>query len=108
MAKDFGKKGIIVVKTDKDPESGKNFTLLEDTTMIQELLDMKGFFVMISPTKMYPAEAIGIIRKRDMSEKAFALMMKHFKLRTTGRKKKETYEPPDCGRPAERDQRSQK
>ena len=92
MSTDFGKQGIIVVKTEPNPETGKNFMLLEDTQMIQELLDMKGFFVMISSTKMYPSEAIHIIRKRDMSEKAFALLMRHFNLRTTGRKKKETYE----------------
>ena len=92
MANEFGSQGIIVVKTEKDSETGRNFKLYEDTDMIQAVLDMKGFFVMISPTKMTPAEAIQIVRKRDMSEKAFALMMNHFNLRTTGRHKKETYE----------------
>ena len=92
MADTFAKQGIIVVKTDKDEKTGKNFQLYEDTDMIQGLLDMKGFFVMISASKINPVEAIRIIRKRDMSEKGFALMMNHFNLRTTGRMKKETYE----------------
>lgn len=92
MADDFAKQGIIVVKTEKDSRTGKNFRLLEDTDMIQALLDMKGFFVMISPSKLLPSEAIRIIRKRDMSEKGFALLMNHFNLRATGRQKKETYE----------------
>lgn len=92
MADSFSKQGIIVAKTEKDPKTGKNFILLEDTQMIQNLLDMKGFFVLISPTKMLPSEAIHIIRKRDASEKGFALMMNHFNLRTTGRHKRDTYE----------------
>ena len=92
MASYFAKQGIIVVKKEKDPATGKNFQLYEDAEMIQQLMDMKGFFVMISPTKMYPSEAINIIRKRDTSEKGFGIMMRHFNLRTTGRHKKETYE----------------
>ena len=92
MADDFAKQGIIVVKTEKDSRMGKSFRLLEDTDMIQALLGMKGFFVMISPTNLLPSEAIRIIRKRDMSEKGFALLMNHFNLRATGRQKKETYE----------------
>ena len=92
MASYYGKQGIIVQKTERDPKTGQNFRLLEDTDMIQGLLDMKGFFVMISPTRMLPSEAIQIVRKRDMSEKGFALMMRHFNLRTTGRLKIETYE----------------
>lgn len=92
MAIDFGRQGIIVVKVEKNQVTGKNFKLLEDAQMIQDLLDMKGFFAMISSAKMYPAETIHIVRKRDMSEKTFALLMRHFNLRTTGRHKKETYE----------------
>lgn len=91
MASEYASKGIIVVKTQKDPETGKNFQLLEDTQMIQSLLDMKGFFVMISTTKLTPHDAICFVRQRDTSEKAFARMMKHFHLRTTGRHKKDTY-----------------
>ena len=92
MESEFASKGIIVVKTVKDPETGKNFELYEDTKMIQELLDLKGFFVMISPSKLLPSEAIHMVRQRDKAEKAFAIMMRHFNLRTTGRHKKETYE----------------
>ena len=92
MATTFAKQGILVVKTAKDSVTGKNFQLYEDTAMIQELLDMKGFFVMLSPAKLPPPEAIKIIRKRDMSEKGFGILMRHFNMRTTGRKKKETYE----------------
>ena len=92
MEREFGAKGIVVVKTEKNPDTGKNFLLLEDTGMIQSLLDMKGFFVMISPSKILPAEAIRIVRHRDSSEKAFGIMMRHFDLRTTGRHRKETYE----------------
>ena len=92
MESEFSSKGIIVVKTAKNKETGKNFELYENTEMIQELLDMKGFFVMLSPSKLLPSEAIHMVRRRDKSEKAFAMMMRHFKLRTTGRHKKETYE----------------
>ena len=92
MAATYAPQGIIVVKADKDStEDGKNFILLEDTAMIQELLDMKGYFVMISPSELLASEAIRIIRSRDASEKGFAMMMNHFRLRTTGRHTIETY-----------------
>ena len=92
MESDFYPKGIIVVKTEKNHETGVNFELYENTQMSQELLDMKGFFVMLSPTKLLASEAIRMVRKRDHSEKAFSIMMRHFKLRTTGRHKLATYE----------------
>ena len=92
MATEFAKQAIIVTKLDKTDDEGRNFQLLEDTRMIQSLLDMKGFFVMLSPSRMLPTEAIKIIRKRDMSEKSFAIMMNHFDLRTTYRHSYETYD----------------
>lgn len=92
MVTDFAGKGIIVQKTEKDKETGKNFKLYEDVNMIQRLLDMKGFFVMLSPTKMNVNDTIHIIRKRDQSEKNFASLMNHFHMRTTWRHTKETYE----------------
>ena len=83
MRDHYAKRGIIVIKGEKDPETGKNYSLAEDTAMIQELLDRTGLFIMLSPVCMEPSEAIRIIRKRDKSEKAFQFLMEHFHLRTT-------------------------
>ena len=91
MEKYYAGKGILVSKTGKSPETDKNFELAEDTDMIQELLDMKGFFVMVSPTDLMVAEAIRIIRKRDKSEKNFQHLMQHFDLRNTYRHNENTY-----------------
>ena len=92
MESDFGTKGILLVKTEKDPTTGKNFVLGKDTGAIQRLLDMKGFFVMLSPTRLSSAEAIRIIRDRDKAEKAFQGLMQHFDLRNTYTHSKKTYE----------------
>ena len=91
MEKHYADKGILVIKTEKDPETGKNFMLAEDSAAIQELLDMKGFFVMVSPTDLTVPEAIRIIRKRDKAEKNFQNLMQHFDLRNTYRHKESTY-----------------
>ena len=91
MAAHFAPRGIIVVKCEKDEKTGKNYKLLEDAEMIQELLDKKGFFVMISPEKMTANEAIRIVRRRDKSEKSFQKMMSHFGLRNTYRHEDETF-----------------
>lgn len=91
MKKHYEKRGIVVTKADKDPETGKNFTLSENTEMIQELLDRTGLFVMLSPVRLGPEEAIHIIRDRDKSEKAFQFLMEHFHLRTTYRHSSNSY-----------------
>lgn len=85
MASHYASKGIIVVKCEKDGKTGKNYQLYEDSEMIQELLDKKGFFVMVSPEKMTTVEAIKIVRRRDKSEKSFQRLMSHFGLRNTYR-----------------------
>ena len=91
MQRHYAEKGIVVRKTEKNPETGKNFELSEDTEVIQELMDMKGFFVMVSPTDLTTDEAIRIIRKRDKSEKNFQSLMQHFDLRNTYRHNENTY-----------------
>ena len=91
MQEHYAKRGIIVTKADKDLETGKNFTLYENTEMIQELLDRTGLFVMLSPVRLAPSEAIRIIRNRDKSEKAFQFLMEHFHLRTTYRHSNNSY-----------------
>lgn len=91
MRKHYEKRGIIVTKNEKDPVTGKNFILAEDTVAIQELLDRTGLFVMLSPVKLEPSEAIRIIRDRDKSEKAFQFLMEHFHLRTTYRHSSNSY-----------------
>ena len=92
MEADYSSKGILVKKTEMDPETGKNFILAKDTDAIQRLLDMKGFFVMLSPTKLTVPEAIGIVRARDKAEKSFQGLMQHFDLRNTCRHNRKTYE----------------
>ena len=77
MQKHYEKRGIIVAKTEKDPETGRNFTLSEDTEKISELLNRAGLFAMLSPVRLEPAEAMRIIRNRDKSEKPFLLMPEH-------------------------------
>jgi hypothetical protein len=91
MKAHYAKRAIIVTKVEKDPITGKNYSLAEDTEMIQELLDRTGLFVMLSPVRMEPSEAIRIVRKRDRSEKAFQFLMEHFHLRTTYRHSSNTF-----------------
>lgn len=93
MEKEFASKGIIVVKLDKpDPQTGKSFMLAEDTAHIQALLNSKGYFVMISPTKLKTCDAIHYIRNRDKVEKLFDRLMNHFGLRVTYRHNDATFE----------------
>ena len=91
MRDHYAKRAIIVTKVEKDPLTGKNYSLAEDTEIIQELLDRTGLFVMLSPIRLEPSEAIRIVRKRDRSEKAFQFLMEHFHLRTTYRHSSNTF-----------------
>ena len=90
MAQDYAPRGIIVVKK-ADPETGKNFTILEDTEMIQTMVDRAGFFVLVSDTEMTASEAIRIIRRRDVVEHVFESIKRHFDLSVTYTHSIETY-----------------
>lgn len=87
----YARRGIIVRKAEKDPMTGKNFILLEDTEHIQSLLDNAGFFVMVSDTEMPPSEAIKCIRHRDVVEKSFESIKRHFGLSVTYAHSSKTY-----------------
>ncbi len=91
MAKQFAAYSIIVNKTEKADEQGRNFELLEDLNSIQQLIDRAGFFVMVSDREMTPAEAIKLVRRRDRVEKCFESIKRHFNMSVTYTHSMETY-----------------
>ena len=90
LEKYAAKRGVIIAPSETTKD-GKNFIMMENTEMIQQLLNHKGFFVMLSPSKIEPYEAISIIRKRDNVEKNFSNLMRGLNLRTTYRHNANTY-----------------
>ena len=92
MEETYAARGILVVKTPRNPETGKDYILLEDTEHIQDLLDHAGYFVMVSDTEMTIPTAIRRIRRRDTVETVFESMKRHFGMAVTYTHGGATYE----------------
>ena len=87
----FARRGIIVTKSDKPDQGGRNFTLSIDHEMAQRAYDGAGFFMVLSNRLMTAADMIKIARRRDSAEKAFRDLKSHFSLARTYTHSTEAY-----------------
>ena len=85
------KKYFKVIKTKKDPETGRFFKLERKHDVIQKELDNTGYFMSISNGTQTAEEEIEIIRMRDKSEKSFRRRKSFFGLDTPGTETYETF-----------------
>ena len=81
-----------IEKTERDPNTGRSFTVKESKRHVQQCLDKAGFFVILSNTDLSAADMIMIARMRDSNEKAFRRMKHHFGLSKTYSHSAATYE----------------
>ena len=79
----FSKRAIIVTKTHRDKNTGKNFKLDIDHGAVEESLKAAGAFVVLSNRMMKAEGMIRIARKRDHVEKAYRMLKDHFGLHRT-------------------------
>ena len=83
---------LLIEKTEKDPKSGRSFTVKESKRHVQSCLDKAGFFVILSNAGLSAEEMIKVARMRDCNEKAFRRMKDHFGLSKTYSHSAATYE----------------
>ena len=85
------KKYFRVIKTKKDPETGRSFKLERKHDVIQKELDNTGYFMSISNGTQSAEEEIIIIRMRDKNEKSYRRRKSFFGLDTPGTETYETF-----------------
>lgn len=61
---------LIIEKSEKDPTTGKSFTVKESNRHVQQCLDKAGFFVILSNVNLTADQMIKVARMRDSNEKA--------------------------------------
>lgn len=83
---------LIIEKAEKDPSTGRSFTVKESKRHVQGCLDKAGFFVILSNVNLSAEEMIKVARMRDCNEKAFKRMKNHFGLSKTYSHSAVTYE----------------
>lgn len=83
---------LLIEKAERDPYTGRSFTVRESKRHVQQCLDKAGFFVILSNTDLSAASMIKVARMRDSSEKAFRRMKHHFGLSKTYSHNAATYE----------------
>ena len=88
----FSKRAIIVTKTPRDKNTGKNFKLDIDHRAVEESLKSAGAFVVLSNRMMKAEGMIRIARKRDHVEKAYRMLKDHFGLHRTYTHSDNTYD----------------
>lgn len=79
----FAKRAIIVTKTERNKETGKNFSLEVDHDSVEASLKNAGAFVILSNRMMRAEAMIVIARHRDCVEKAYRMLKDHFDMRRT-------------------------
>ena len=83
---------LIIEKSEKDPATGKAFTVKESKRHVQQCLDKAGFFVVLSNVNLTADKMIKVARMRDSNEKAFRRIKNHFGLSKTYSHSAATYE----------------
>ena len=83
---------LIIEKSEKDPTTGKSFTVKESKRHVQQCLDKAGVFVILSNVNLTADQMIKVARMRDNNEKAFRRMKNHFGLSKTYSHSAATYE----------------
>ena len=61
---------LIIEKSEKDPTTGKSFTVKESKRHVQQCLDKAGVFVILSNVNLTADQMIKVARMRDNNEKA--------------------------------------
>lgn len=92
LKKRYGKWLVIEQLPQKDPQTGRDFTVKVNTDAVQKCIDEAGYFVILSNTKKSAEEMIRIARMRDRDEKAFRRIKNHFGLTKTYIHNSRTYE----------------
>ncbi|WP_321002867.1 IS1634 family transposase [Eisenbergiella porci] len=83
---------LVIEPSEKDPGSGRCFSVKENRKSVQDCLDEAGFFVIVSNAGLDAEQMIRIARMRDQGEKAFHRMKSHFGLAKTYVHNAVTYE----------------
>ena len=83
---------LLIDKIEKDPVTGKSFTVRESKRHVQQCLDKAGFFVILSNANLSAEQMIKVARMRDSNEKAFRRLKHHFGLSKTYSHNAATYE----------------
>ena len=69
---------LSIAASEKDVETGRNFTVSVNPSAVQPQIDKAGLFVIVSNAGYSAAEMLGIARKRDCNEKDFRRIKSHF------------------------------
>lgn len=83
---------IITPLEEKNPSTGRNYTVQANKEKIQKEINKTGLFVVLSNAEMPAGEMLELMRKRDKSEKAFSQLKDQLDMKKSGCHNQETFD----------------